>query len=167
MVVNGTRNGTRENLEVSGMISQALTMLLVLFSIHALLKFAVFFLLPYRMRRRALDRAYGDRASATKVSDNVLFCLCLALLGLLFAAGADHVSFLTGLLVGATLIQLYFHRFSEPLADEQSPAPPVSPIKIMSYAIQAQPARPWRELLLFGALVLWGLYRFYIHLHAA
>lgn len=149
------------------MVSQALTVLLVLFSIHALLKFAFFFLLPYRTRRRALDRAYGDRASATKGSDTVLLCLCLVLVGLLFMAGADHVSFLTGLLVGATLIQLYFHRFSEPLAEEQSPAPPASPIKIMSYAIQARPARPWRELLLFAALVLWGLYQFYTHTHGA
>jgi hypothetical protein len=149
------------------MIAQALTVLLVLFSLHALLKFAVFFVVPYRTRRRMLDRAYTGRASATKISDIFLFCMCLVLLGLLFATGADHVSFLTGLLVGATLIQLYFHRFSEPLTDEQSPAPPVSPIKIMSYAIQAQPTRPWRELLLFAALVLWALYQFYAHMHAA
>jgi hypothetical protein len=142
------------------MLSLALTVLLVLFSIHTLLKFAVFFVLPYRTRRRMLDRAYGDRASATKISDIFLFCVCLVLVGLLFATGADHVSFLTGLLVGATLIQLYFHRFSEPLTDDQSPAPPVSPI-------QARPALPWRELLLFAALVLWGLYQFYAHMHAA
>lgn len=147
------------------MVSQILTVLLVLFSLHTLLKFAVFFFLPYRTRRRALDRAYSGSASATKVSDIFLLCVCLVLLGLLFATGADHVSFITGLLVGATLIQLYFHRFSEPLTDEQSPAPPLSPIKIMSYAIQAQPARPWRELLLFAALVLWGLYQFFTHVH--
>lgn len=149
------------------MIAQALTVLLVLFSIHALLKFAFFFVLPYRTRRRALDRAYAGRASATKISDIFLLCVCLALLGLLFAKGADHVSFLTGLLVGATLIQLYFHRFAEPLSDEQSPTPPLSPIKIMSYAIQARPARPWRELVLFAALVLWALYQFYTHMHGA
>ncbi len=149
------------------MIAQALTVLLVLFSAHALLKFAFFFVLPYRTRRRALDRAYADRASATKISDIFLLGMCLVLSGLLFAKGADHVSFLTGLLVGATLIQLYFHRFSEPLPDEQSPAPPVSPIKIMSYAIQARPARPWRELALFAALVLWALYQLYAHMHAA
>jgi hypothetical protein len=149
------------------MLSLALTVLLVLFSIHTLLKFAVFFVVPNRIRRRILDRAYGDRASATNISDIFLLCVCLVLLGLLFATGADHVSFLTGLLVGATLIQLYFHRFSEPLAGDQSPAPPVSPIKIMSYAIQARPALPWRELLLFAALVLWALYQFYAHMHAA
>ncbi|HEV2678706.1 MAG TPA: hypothetical protein VGV37_29530 [Aliidongia sp.] len=149
------------------MVSQALTVLLVLFSIHALLKFAFFFFLPYRVRRRALDRAYDGRASATKGSDGVLLCLCLVLVGLLFTAGADHVSFITGLLVGATLIQLYFHRFSLPLGAEETPAPPASPIKIMSYAIQARPARPWRELLLFAALILWGLYQFYSHMHAA
>src|SRR6202522_2386755 len=113
--------------EDSGMIAQALTVLLVLFSLHALLKFAVFFVVPYRTRRRALDRAYAGRASATKISDIFLLCVCLVLLGLLFTRGADSVSFLTGLLVGATLIQLYFHRFSEPLTDDQSSAPPVSP----------------------------------------
>jgi hypothetical protein len=149
------------------MVSRILTVLLALFSLHTLLKFSVFFVLPYRTRRGMLDRAYAGRASATKISDIFLLCVCLALLGLLFATSADHVSFLTGLLVGATLIQLYFHRFSEPLADDQSPAPPVSPIKIMSYAIQARPARPWRELLLFAVLVLWGLYQFYAHMHAA
>ena len=147
------------------MVSQILTVLLVLFSLHTLLKFTVFFVLPYRTRRGALDRAYGDHASATKISDTVLLFLCLVLVGLLFATGADHVSFITGLLVGATLIQLYFHRFSAPLADDQSPAPPVSPIKIMSYAIQARPTLPWRELLVFAALVLWGLYQFYAHVH--
>jgi hypothetical protein len=145
------------------MIAQALTVLLVLFSLHALLKFAVFFVVPYRTRRRALDRAYAGHASATKISDIFLFCMCLVLVGLLFAKGADHTSFLTGLLVGATLIQLYFHRFSAPLAEDQSPAPPISPIKIMSYAIQARPARPWRELFLFAALVLWALYQLYTH----
>jgi len=149
------------------MVSQALIVLLVLFSLHTLLKFTVFFLLPYRTRRGALDRAYGGRASATKISDNVLLGLCLLLVGLLFATGADHVSFVTGLLVGATLIQVYFHRFSAPLTDDQSPAPPLSPIQNMSYAIQARPALPWRELLLFAALVLWGLYQFYTHMHGA
>jgi hypothetical protein len=33
----------------------------------------------------------------------------------------------------------------------------VSPIKMMSYAIQANPSRPWRELLVFAILVIWSL----------
>jgi hypothetical protein len=67
------------------------------------------------------------------------------------------VSFLGGLWIGATLIQLYFHRFHEPLLPSQMPPPAVSPIKMMSYAIQAAPARPWREMLLMTALILWAL----------
>jgi hypothetical protein len=33
----------------------------------------------------------------------------------------------------------------------------VSPIKMMSYAIQAKPNRPWREMSVFAILVVWSL----------
>lgn len=135
-----------------------LTIILALFAIYALLKFAFFFLLPYDRRRSALERAYSGKLSATRSTDVVLLVLCVALVVLLGRRGTDHVSFLTGLLVGMTLIQLYFHQFSAPLKDTEAPAPPASPIKIMSYAIQATPSRPWKELLVIAALLLWSLY---------
>jgi len=37
---------------------------------------------------------------------------------------------------------------------------------MMSYAIQARPSRPWRELLLIATLILWALYQF-VHAHYA
>jgi hypothetical protein len=70
-----------------------------------------------------------------------------------------YLSFTTGLYVGMTLIQVYFHRFSDPLPPEKSPAPPVSPIKMMSYGIQAFPKKPWREILFMAVLFIWGIYQ--------
>ncbi len=140
------------------MAGTVLEVLLAVYAVHALAKFSFFFLLSYRSRRRALDHAYAGRASASKTADSFLLLVCVLLAGLLAVRGADHVSFLTGLLVGMTLIQIYFHRFSEPLSEEQAPKPPNSPIKIMSYAIQAMPGRPWRELVLIAGLLLWSLY---------
>jgi hypothetical protein len=52
---------------------------------------------------------------------------------------------------------MVLHRFHEPLGDKHAPPPVVSPIKMMSYAIQAKPSRPWRELLVFAILVIWSL----------
>ena len=71
----------------------------------------------------------------------------------------EYVSFTTGLLVGMTIIQVYFHRFSDPLSPEQSPPPPVTALKMLSYSIQANPGKAWRELLLMTLLFLWCLYR--------
>jgi hypothetical protein len=123
------------------------------FSIYAFAKFAVLFLLSYDRRRAMLDKAYRDKASATKASDIGLLALVFVLVVLLYIRGIEHVSFLTGLLVGMTLIQLYFHRFSVALTSEEAPPAPTSPIKIMSYAIQARPARPWKELLTIAILL--------------
>jgi hypothetical protein len=114
--------------------------------------------LSYDRRRAALELAYKGKASATRISDVVLLVFVAGLVGLLIARGADHVSFLPGLLVGMTLIQLYFHQFSAPLAPHEAPDPPASPIKIMSYAIQAKPSRPWKELIVIGRLLIRSLY---------
>jgi hypothetical protein len=140
------------------MEAKILSVLLALYAIHALMKFAFFFLLSYSRRRRALEEAYKGKASATKIADIVLLVFVVGLVGLLAVRGADHVSFLTGLLVGMTLIQLYFHQFSAPLAPDEAPDPPASPIKIMSYAIQAKPGRPWKELIVIACLLVWSLY---------
>jgi hypothetical protein len=53
---------------------------------HILVKFA-FFAMPYRRRRAALDRAYGNRLSATESSDRVLL-LVVAEAVILFLARA-------------------------------------------------------------------------------
>jgi len=137
-------------------IDSVTVVLIVLLGVYALLKFA-FFLLPYSKRRAALDRAYGDRPSATRTSDPVRLALAVVIAALLLWRGIEPVGFLGGLLIGATLIQIYFHRFHTPLAPDRSPLPVVSPIKVMSYAIQDAPGRPWREILLMAVLIVWAL----------
>ena len=144
-------------LEAEDVVAKILAILLASYSVHALAKFGFFFVLSYRRRRAALDRAYAGKASATKIADAVLLVFAIVLAGLLGIRGADHLSFLTGLLVGMTLIQIYFHQFCVPLSDNEAPKPPSSPIKIMSYAIQAKPGRPWKELVVIACLLIWSL----------
>ncbi|MDQ2877509.1 MAG: hypothetical protein M3R41_00330 [Pseudomonadota bacterium] len=136
------------------MTATVLTILLVLFSAHSLIKFGFFFVLGYTRRRKALDKAYAGRTSATGRSDVFLVGTVLLLVCLLALNDGEPRSFLTGLLVGATLIQVYFHRFSVPLTPSEAPPEPVSPIKTMSYAIQADPARPWVEIVILAVLIL-------------
>lgn len=121
--------------------------------VHILVKFA-FFAMPYRRRRAALDRAYRNRLSATASSDRVLLLMVTVLAVILFLAGVQAVSFLIGIWIGATLIQTYFHRYGVPLAPEHAPTPPAGPIKLMSYAIQASPWRPWPQITALTMLIL-------------
>ena len=154
--VGGSELGPTREGEI--MAANVLAILVAIYSVHALAKFGFFFVLSYRSRRKALDRAYAGKASATKTADAVLLVFAIVLAGLLALRGAEHMSFLTGLLVGMTLIQIYFHQFSAPLSDDdEAPPPPTSPIKIMSYAIQAKPSRPWKELLVIACLLVWSL----------
>jgi hypothetical protein len=131
-----------------------LNVFVVLYSLYALMKFAFFFVLRYPTRRKALDRAYAGRSYATSRADIVLLVTAAIMSFGLLMKGADPISFLGGLLVGGTLIQLYFHAFHAPVASDYEAPEPRSPLKIMSYAIQAEPARPWKELCLFAALII-------------
>jgi hypothetical protein len=139
------------------MLKSILTFAICVYALYALLKFCFFAILGYDRRRKLLDTSYGGRASATRISDYLLLFIAIGLSVMLAVAGADQVSFLTGLLVGMTLIQIYFHQFSRPLAEDRLPKPPVSPIKMMSYAIQAEPGRPWKEMLVIATLLIWSL----------
>lgn len=69
--------------------------------------------------------------------------------------GLEPTSFLGGLWIGATAVQVYFHRFDRVLAPGQSPPPIVSTIKMMSYAIQAAPMRGAIEMLLLTVMIVW------------
>ena len=138
------------------MLNTITTVLVGLLGVHALAKF-VFFALPYRRRRAALDKSYGDKPSATTTSDTVMVLFTIALAGLLLWRGVEAVSFLGGVWIGATLIQLYFHEFHAPVAQDRAAPPVVSPIKSMSYAIQDSPWRPWRELLTLTVVICWSL----------
>ncbi len=134
------------------MINTIATVVVVALGLHIVVKFA-FFALPYRRRRALLDKQYGGRASATTASDRVLLAFTVAIAALVFWRGADSVSFLGGLWIGATLIQLYFHQFHHPVPPERAAPPQTSPIKEMSYAIQDAPWRAWPQLLTLTALV--------------
>ena len=106
-----------------------------------------------------LDSQYTGKTSATKYSDILLLVIVLVLIILLFATGkTDYLSFAVGLYAGMTLIQLYFHHFSKPLPPSEAPQEPLSPIKTMSYAIQANPEKPWKELLVIAVLLIWILF---------
>ncbi|WP_048190344.1 hypothetical protein [Methanobacterium sp. SMA-27] len=136
-----------------------LKILLIFFVVYSLIKFYVFFFIKYERRRKLLDSSYNGETSATKVQDIFLLVMALILLGLLFISGGmQYISFITGLFVGMLLIQLYFHSFSKPLKTEESPEPPISPIKIMSYAIEASPGRAWKELVILTVILVWALY---------
>ena len=134
------------------MLSTVTTVLVAALGVHALLKF-VFFALPYQNRRAALDKSYRDKPSATTKTDTVVLFFTIAVAGLMLWRGIEAVSFLGGLWIGATLIQLYFHEFHVPVPQDRAAPPVVSPIKSMSYAIQDSPWRPWRELLTLTVLI--------------
>lgn len=138
-----------------------LRVLVGLLMLQALVKIAVFFLVPYDVRRRVLDSQYGSNQSATKRSDLALLALVVILLALLLGSGqADYLSLGVGLWAGMTIIQTYFHEFSTPLAGHELPGDiNVSPIKMMSYAIQASPGRPWKQLSIIAGLAIWVLYQ--------
>ena len=140
------------------MTTTVLKILLVVYIAYALLKFFDFFYQSYDTRIRAIKAAYADNGRILKTFDTVILALMILLVILLFASGVEYLSFTTGLLVGSTIIQVYFHRFSEPLAADKAPEPPVSAIKLMSYSIQASPEKPWRELAFLTVLFVWALY---------
>jgi hypothetical protein len=121
-------------------------------------KFAVGFLVPYQARIGRIATYYRRDGRIISIYDSVILVIIVGLIGLLSLTGMQDLSFITGLIVGMLLIQLFFHRFDKPLAPEQSPESGAAPRKVMSYAIQAQPGLAWREILVMTALFGWALY---------
>jgi hypothetical protein len=105
-----------------------------------------------------LRAVYSGDGRVIRIFDNVTLILMVVFVALLFATGVEYLSFTTGLLVGMTIIQVYFHRFSDPLPAEKSPEPPITAIKLMSYSIQANPGKAWRELVFMTVLFVWALF---------
>ncbi len=138
------------------MLDTITTVVVVLLGVQVIAKFA-FFALPYRRRRAVLDKQYGDQPSATNTSDVILMAVTVAIAVLLVWRGVEAVSFLGGLWVGATLIQLYFHNFHLPVPQHRAAPPQTSPLKQMSYAIQDAPWRPWPQMLTVMVLVGYSL----------
>ena len=140
-------------------MSTTLKVLLTLYILYALLKFFEFFFRDEEAKRQGLDTVYVQgNGRVVRIFDNVTLIFTLVLLALVFASGVEYLSFTTGLLVGMTIIQLYFHRFSDPLPPEKSPQPPITALKMLSYSIQANPGKAWRELALMTLLFVWSLY---------
>jgi len=135
------------------MLNTIATVVVVVLGIHVITKFA-FFALPYRRRRALLDKQYGDKASATTTSDRVLMVFTVMVAALLLWRDVEAISFLGGLWIGATLVQLYFHQFHRPVPPQRAAPPQTSPLKEMSYAIQDTPWRPWPQLLTLAVLVV-------------
>jgi hypothetical protein len=141
------------------MNSLTLKILLTVYILYALLKFFEFFFRDEATKRKGLYSVYvKGNGAVVKAFDNGILILMLVFLGLLFAGGVEYVSFTTGLLVGMTIIQVYFHRFCDPLPPEKSPEPPITALKMLSYSIQANPGKAWRELVLMTLLFVWSLY---------
>ncbi len=139
-------------------MSVVLTILLIAFCIQGLLKFVVGFLVRYRTRIARIATYYERDGRIISIYDTVTLVIITALVVLLFLTEMQELSFITGLVVGMLIIQIFFHRFDKPLALEQSPESGAPPRKIMSYAIQANPGLAWREIILMTALFAWALY---------
>jgi hypothetical protein len=90
------------------MASAILKTVLAIYATYALVKFVDFFYLSYDRRRRGLELAYRDGARLIRRYDAVALLVVVVIIALLLASGIDELSFGAGLLVGMTLIQVYF-----------------------------------------------------------
>jgi multisubunit Na+/H+ antiporter MnhE subunit len=100
----------------------------------------------------------GSRpTTAATAASSASLAVIVALVVLLYLTDMQQLSFITGLIVGMLVIQIFFHRFSEPLPPDRAPEHPSTPKKLMSYAIQANPALAWREIIVMTALLSWAL----------
>ena len=136
----------------------ALTILLIAFCIQGLVKFVVGFAVPYRSRIARIGAYYRRDGRIISIYDSVTLIIIVALVALLFLTEMQPLSFITGLVAGMLIIQIFFHRFSEPLTEEHAPEADAAPRKVMSYAIQARPVLAWREIVLMTALFGWALF---------
>jgi hypothetical protein len=137
-------------------VTTVLRIFLIVYMLYAYAKFARLFASSPRSRKRWLKRAYAG--SAVKIFDNVMLVLMVLVAVATLVTGADALSFTSGLLVGMTLVQIFFHRFADPLADEWMPPEPVTPLRLMSHAIQAMPSKAWREFAVMSALLAYLLF---------
>ena len=142
----------------------ALTILLIAFCIQGLVKFAVGFLVPYSSRIKRISSYYKRDGHIISVYDSATLVIIMVLVVLLFLTDMHELSFITGLIAGMLIIQIFFHRFSRPLSEDRAPETSAPPRKVMSYAIQANPGLAWREIVLMTALFCWALYALVSHL---
>lgn len=135
----------------------SLIVLLIGFCLQGLVKFVVGFAVPYRTRIARITSYYRRDGRIISIYDSVTLVIIVVLVALLFLTQIQPISFITGVIVGMLVIQVFFHRFAEPLSGEQAPERDAAPRKVMSYAIQARPAQAWREIALMTAFFVWAL----------
>lgn len=139
-------------------MSVALKVLLIAFCLQAIAKFVVWFAVPYQTRIARIAAYYHRDGRIISAYDSLTLALGAALIVLLVFTGMHSLSFITGLVVGTLIIQIFFHRFSKPVPTDRAAETPTSPRQLMSYAIQANPALAWPEILILTVLFTWALY---------
>ena len=102
-------------------MSVVLTIVLIAFCVQGLVKFAVGFLVPYPTRINRIATYYRRDGRIISIYDSVTLVIIVALVALLFLTDMHELSFITGLIVGMLLIQIFFHRFDKPLPPERRP----------------------------------------------
>ncbi|GHO48774.1 hypothetical protein [Ktedonospora formicarum] len=135
-----------------------LKILLALYALQGFIKPLLHFIVKKERRMKMAEAMYAKKegkADVSRLTDGMLYLFCLILLGLLASSGIEYLNFTTGFLVGLTALQLYFHAFNQPL--EKQPAPPLTPIKMMSYAIKEMPGKAWVSTLFMSAILFWCL----------
>ncbi len=107
-------------------MSIVLTVVLIAFCVQGLVKFAVGFLVPYQTRINRIATYYRRDGRIISIYDSATLVIIVALVILLFLTDMQELSFITGLVVGMLVIQIFFHRFDKPLAPERVPESGVS-----------------------------------------
>lgn len=133
-------------------------LLVVIALTQGLGKFLAFFLVKKETRMKMVEAMYAKgsgEGSATRLYDRLALVFMFILIGLLFASGMEYISFTAGFVVGLMALQLYLHAFNQPL--EKTPPPPLSPVKLFSYALKEMPEKGWVEMLFMTAILLWFL----------
>jgi hypothetical protein len=95
-------------------VSIALAIVLIAFCVQGLVKFVVRFLVPCPTRIRRIASYYERGGRIISIYDTVTLAIIVTRVILLFLTGLHDLSFITGLVVGMLLIQIFVHRFSEP-----------------------------------------------------
>ncbi len=137
-------------------MSIVLTIVLIAFCVQGLVKFAVGFLVPYSTRINRIATYYRRDGRIISIYDSVTLVIIVALVILLFLTDMHELSFITGLIVGMLIIQIFFHRFDKPLAPERHPNPRLRQEK--SCRTQSKPNPGWpARILVMTALFGWAL----------
>jgi len=141
-------------------MKQTIQIFLFIYIIYALVKFYEFFYRKAETRKKGLEMLYvKGNGRIVKIYDMVMFVIITLLVIGIFKVGVEYLSFITGLMVGMTIIQAYFHRFDKPLPADKMPEPPITALKMESYSVQYMPSRAWRELLFMSLIFVWALYQ--------